>query len=212
MLHKLISIFSDAKEPLLQISPANRSSAALTEASSHHLLISQYRLAARAPVNRSLAPISQTRLIQLQKEPLRPFIILRQAGNYLAAPVVDGTNAFKLATHIVYVLHRPGKRVYTPADSGIFRRQPEGIKPHRVKHIISLHPLKPSPNIRRSHGIPVPDMEVARGIGEHSQSIPLGAGGILTNLIQPVLSPFLLPLVLYFLRVISSYHLALPSK
>ncbi|MBA7693026.1 hypothetical protein ES703_101601 [subsurface metagenome] len=89
-----------------------------------------------------------------------------------------------------------------PANSGILRRQPKGIKPHRVKHIIALHSLKPGVDIRRSHSIPVSDMKVARGVGEHGQSIPLGSGVSLANLIQSVVSPTLLPLLFYFLWVI----------
>ncbi len=146
VLHKLIGILGDAEEPLLQISPTDRRPTALTKAL-YHLFISQHCLAAGTPVNRSLPPVSQTILIQLQEEPLRPLVIIRQAGNHLPAPVIDGAYAPELTTHIVYVLHRPDKRVNAPADSRILSGKPKGIKAHRVKHIIALHPLKPGVNI-----------------------------------------------------------------
>jgi hypothetical protein len=94
-------------------------------------------------------------------------------------------------------------------DSSILSRQSKGIKTHRVKHIIALHPLEPGMNIRGSHGIPMTDMKITRGIREHGQGIPLGLGALLSNLIQLILSPLLLPLFFYFLRVILNYHLLL---
>ncbi|MBA7668878.1 hypothetical protein ES703_76996 [subsurface metagenome] len=160
MLHKLISILDNAKEPLLQISLTDRCPTALTEAPTYHLFVSQHCLTARAPVNRSPTPISQTSLIQLQKEPLCPLIVIRQAGNHLTAPVIDSANAPELTAHIVYILRCPGERVNTLLNGSILGGKTKGIKAHRVKHIIALHPLKSGVNIRRSHSIPMPDMEV----------------------------------------------------
>ena len=208
MFHKLIGIFGDAEEPLLQISPTHCGTTALTEAPAHYLFISQHRLAVGAPVNRSLAPISQISIVKLQEEPLCPLVVLRQAGNYLSTPVVDSAYALELTAHVFDILHRPGKGMNAPLDSGILGGQTKGIETHRVKYIITLQSLKSGVNIRWCHGIPVPDMEVARGIGEHSQCIKFGAGVILSNFVEPILGPLLLPLLLYFLRVIPGYHLS----
>ena len=74
-------------------------------------------------------------------------------------------------------------------DSSVFCRKPEGIETHGMKHIITLHALEASVDIRGSHCVPVADMEVTRSVGEHGQGIPLGALGGLMHLINMVAFP-----------------------
>ena len=62
-LHKLIGVFGDAEKPLLQIALDDGRPAALAGALADHLLVSQHRLALGAPVDLSLAPVSQPVLI-----------------------------------------------------------------------------------------------------------------------------------------------------
>ena len=52
-----------------------------------HLFVSQHRGAARAPVRRCAALVSQPSLVKQQEEPLRPFIVVWTAGIDLTLPV-----------------------------------------------------------------------------------------------------------------------------
>ena len=122
MLHQFISVFGDAEKPLLQIAPDYRGIASFAK-TFDHLLIGQHRLAARTPVDRGFGPVSQTGFIQFQEKPLRPFIIFRQAGNNLAAPIMDSAHGFQLAAHVFDILHGPGEGMNTPFDGRIFGRQ-----------------------------------------------------------------------------------------
>ncbi len=197
MLHQLIGVFGDAEEPLLQVAPDDRRVAALADAF-HHLLVGQHGLAAGAPVDRGLGAVGQAGLVELQEEPLRPFVVLGQAGDDLAAPVVDGAHGLQLAAHVLDVLHGPGEGMDAALDGGVLRRQAEGVEAHGMQHVVALHPLEAGVDIRRGHGVPVADVQVARGVGEHGQGVPLGTALVFGYLVEAVSGPLLLPLGLDF--------------
>ncbi len=201
-VQKLIGILGNSEEPLLQHLLEHRCTAALTRALTNYLFISQHRLTFGTPVDRRLGPISQTSFIKLEEKPLRPFIVFGKAGDNLTVPIIYSPDALKLAAHILYIFHRPNIGMNPMIDSCVLRRQPESIKAHRMEHVIALHPLEPGMDIRGRHGIPVPDMEVTRGIGEHGQGIELRATVTLLDLVKSVNCPFLLPLLFDFMRVI----------
>ena len=113
----------------------------------HHLLVSQHRGAGGAPVDGGMLFVGQAVLVKLQKQPLRPFIIFRQAGGHFTVPVVAEAHALQLAAHIVDIGERPIPRKNAVFDGRIFRRQAKGIPAHRVQHIITLHMLKASHHV-----------------------------------------------------------------
>ena len=153
-----------------------------------------------------LAAVGQTVLVELQEEPLRPLVVVGQAGDDLAAPVVDGAHALQLAAHVLHVLHRPDEGVNAALDGGVLGGQTEGVEAHGVKHVVALHPLETGADVGGRHGVPVADVQVARGVGEHGQGVPLGAGRVLTDLVELILRPLLLPLLFDFFGFIVSRH------
>src|SRR6266700_3678428 len=61
-------------------------------------------------------------MIHLQKEPLVPAVILRDAGGHLAPPVVAHAQAFQLPTHAVDITEGELSGVPLMLDGSIFRR------------------------------------------------------------------------------------------
>ena len=96
-------------------------------------------------------------------------------------------------------------------DGGVLRRQAKGVEPHGMEHVVALHPSEPGMNVGWGHGIPVADVEVSGGIGEHGELVPLGSVGVFLHAVQPVGGPPFLPLGLYLCRVVSQGHLATRS-
>ena len=60
----------------------------------HDLFVGEHGVAVRAPVDRRRGAIGETLLVQLQKAPLRPFIILGHAGLDFIVPVEGAAHGF----------------------------------------------------------------------------------------------------------------------
>ena len=50
-------------------------------------------------------------LIELQEQPLRPFIVVGQAGDDFALPVPPDTHRTQLAAHFIDICQCPGARL-----------------------------------------------------------------------------------------------------
>ncbi len=87
-------------------------------------------------------------------------------------------------------------------DCSIFGRQSESVKAYRMQYIETVHALVSCIDIGRSHGEPVPDMKIARGIREHRQCVEFRAGIIVFNVVELVIRPLLPPLFFYVDRVV----------
>ena len=60
-------------------------------------------------------------------------------------------------------------------DGSILGRQAKGVKAHREQDVVAVHAHVARAGIRRRHRIPVTDMQIAGGIGQHGQGIVLGS-------------------------------------
>ena len=201
-VEEFLGIVSNSEEPLLQVFSGYRCPAALAKPLAHHLLIGEHCLAVGAPINWCLGSIGKAGLIELEEEPLCPFVVIGEAGYHLAPPVVDSAHALELRPHHLNVPHRPCIRVDAAADGSVLRRKAEGIEAHGVKHFVALHPHEAGVDVGGCHGIPVADVEVSRGVGVHGEFVMLGTWVVLVDLIEVVLGPPFLPLSLDLLRVI----------
>ena len=192
-VQELVGVGGDAQEPLLHVAAGNRRIAPLAPAV-HRLLVGQDRLAGRAPHDRRLVSVGQALLQELEEEPLVPPVVLRKTADDLPVPVVDGAHAAELGAHVLDISHGPGVGVYSALHRGVFGGETEGVEPHGVEHVVALHPAKPGVAVGRGHGVPVADVEVARGVGIHGQLIPLGPGIVVGNVVNAVGLPAFLPL------------------
>ena len=148
----------------------------------------------RAEVHRRHLAIGQPVLEELQEEPLRPLVVFRVAGDGFALPVEHRAHRAHLLAHLrrcSATVHVFGMDV--ALDRGVFGGQTKRVKAHREQHVIAAHPHPARARIRGRHRVPVPDVQVAAGIGQHGQRVELGPRRIDHRAIQPVALPLFRP-------------------
>ena len=118
---QLLGIGGDAEKPLLEL-PLLDHRLAAPAAPVLDLLVREYGLAARAPVDERLPPIGEAALEHRQEELLLPAIVLGIARGDLAPPVVAEPHPSQLAAHVVDVVARPNRRMDAALDRGVLRR------------------------------------------------------------------------------------------
>ncbi len=97
--------------------------------------------------------------------------------------------------------------MYTPADGGVFRGQSKGIESYGMEHVIALHSAKASVTVGGSHGVPMTDVQISRGIGVHGHFIPLGTRIVVLYSVQPIFGPPFLPFLVDCHRIVTEIHL-----
>ena len=200
-VEQLVGIGGDAEEPLLQIARLDLR-AAPPAAAVHHLLVGQYRLVHRAPVDRRLPPVGQALLEHPDEEPLVPLVVLGVAGRQLAFPRVADAQPLELALHVGDV-GAGGLLGMDPAlDRGVLRRQAERIPPERVQDVEALHPLGARHHVADDVVADVADVRVARRIREHLQAVELRARRVDGDLEGAAFAPVRLPLAVECLGTI----------
>ena len=160
----------------------------------YDLLVGQHRVARGAPVGRRVVPVGQAGLVELQEQPLVPAVVLRRRRVDLPVPVVHRAQHPQLAAHVLDVAPRPYGGVHAVLDRRVLRRQPEGVEPHGVHHVVPAHPHVPRVGVRRRHRVPVPDVQVAGRVRVHGELVPLGARVVVVHPVDPAVRPPLLPL------------------
>ena len=202
MVKKFLCIVCDFEEPLVEIPVRDRGRAALTEAI-YHLFVSQHSLTGRAPIYWGVGTICQSALVELEEKPLIPSVVLWGAGNDFSVPIVDCSHTAELTPHVLHIFCCPPKGMDSTLDGRVLSIQPECVKAHWVKHIVTLHAAEARMSIRWTHRIPVTDMEVTRGVRVHRQLIPLRARVVVVDLVGAALEPALLPFGINSIVVIS---------
>ena len=201
-VQELIGVGRYPQEPLLEVAPGDGGAAPLALAVDH-LLVGQDRLAGGAPDHRCPRAVGQPPFVQLEEEPLVPSVVFGKTADYLPVPIVYRPHAPELGSHVVDVGHSPGIRVNSALNSGVLRRQSEGVEAHGMEYVISLHTAKAGVAVRRSHGVPMADVEVARGIGIHGELIPFGPRVIVSHPIDAVRLPPLPPFAIDFAGIVA---------
>ena len=123
------------------------------------------RLRAR---NRLVVPGSK----QLNKNPLRPAVVVGVAGLYLAAPVKTKSEAVQLLAVALDVGFGGDGRVLSGLNGVLFCRKAEGVKTHRVQHVKALVALKAADDVAGDVAQWVSHVQAgARRIGKHVKHI-----------------------------------------
>ncbi len=176
--------------------------AALARAVIHHLFVCKDCLAVGTPVDRCIFAVRQPVLVQLQKEPLIPAIVVGITRCEQCIPVEHAAQRLQLFRHGVNVLQRAVFRMDAGLDRIVFCRQTERIEADWLKDLVTAHLLHARPGIGRCIIEPVPDMELcARGIREHLQHIQLLIKTFRIECGQFHVGPFLLPFAINFYRI-----------
>ena len=139
-----------------------------------HLLACQGGIAVRAEIHRRHFTVRKTVLVQLDKEPLGPLVIFRVGRYGFAPPIEHGAHRAHLRAHVVDILVGPYLRMDAALDGSVFGRQAERVEAHWKKHVEAFHAHVAGARVRRRHGIPVTDVQVAGGIRQHGQRVMLG--------------------------------------
>ena len=197
-----LCIIGNAQHPLPQRHAQHRKTAALALAV-YHLFIREHRAQGRAPIHRRFGLVGQPALVQLLKNPLRPFEVAGIGGVNFARPVVRKPQPLQLPPEVVGVAPGGDARVRARFHRVLFRRQAEGVPAHRVQHIEAAHALVARNGVGADVALGVPHMKpLARGIGEHIQHIEFGPGGIQLAAEGLFRNPQLLPARLNSLGVV----------
>ncbi len=191
---QLVGVFGDAQEPLLQLTLFHERIFVTPAASVDHLLIRQHRRALRTPVDSALLAIRQTLLVELEKEPLVPAVIVRQAGGNLAGPVVAKAEAVHLRLHFGDVAQGPLAWRRVVLNRRIFRRQTKGIPAHGMEHVVPVHPHVAGQRVADRIVTHVSHVQRAGGIGQHFEDVVfllggVGFGGVEAGIALPALEP-----------------------
>ena len=109
---------------------------------------------------------------QLNKNPLRPAVVVGVAGLHLAAPVKAQTEAVQLLAVALDVdLGRDGG-VLAGLNGVLFRGEAEGVKAHRVQHVKSLVTLKTADDVAGNVAERVADVKArTRRVGKHVEHV-----------------------------------------
>ena len=168
---QLVRIGGRLQVPLLQVPFLHQRSAppAVTIHALH--LLAREGAVVGAPVDRRLLAVRQALLQEAQEQPLVPAVVGGVSGDDLVVPAERCAHGPELATHLLDVLHRPGKRVAAVLDRRILRRQPEGIEADRKEDVEPVHPSKAGQRVRGGHDVPVADVQVARRVRVHRHEV-----------------------------------------
>jgi len=78
-------------------------------------------------------------------------------------------------------------------DGCVFGGQAKGVKAHGEQDVVAPHTHKARPGIGWSHGIPMTDVQLAAGIGQHRKGVMFGRVGVDDRAVKLVLFPTGLP-------------------
>ena len=133
-----VSISRDFKNPLTDdfMSDLGTASVAVTF---FYFLVGKTCETARTPVDGSLSLVSQAFFVELEENPLSPFVVVRSAGDYLPVPVIAETQGLDLLGEMLDVLKSGCGRVCACFDGVVFGWKTEGVISHGVKDIVAPH-------------------------------------------------------------------------
>ncbi len=177
----------------------------------NNLLVGQYRLVHRVPVDGCHFLVHQPLFIEAGEEPLLPAVIVGLAGGQLARPVEPETQALQLAFHVGDVLVGPGSRGGIVLHCGVLCRQAEGVPPHRVQHILAQHALVAGDDIGDGVVAHMAHVQLAAGVGEHREAVEFLPSCILLHGKALLLLPVLLGGLFKNLRLVMRVHVLVYS-
>ncbi len=205
ILEQFVRIGSDLHEPLRYLAPLDQRVRA-PAAAVDDLLVGQYGLVDRIPVDDRILAVDEAFLEHLGKQPLLPAVVLGLAGRHLAAPVIAVAQAIELAAHIRDVLIGPLRRRDAAFDRGIFGGHAEGVPAHRLHDMPALHALVAGDHVRDRVDPDVPHVQVPAGVREHGQAVEFLFTRLLIDVEAALLFPERLRLTLDLLGFVRLVH------
>mmetsp|Transcript_62744 Transcript_62744/g.147893 ORF Transcript_62744/g.147893 Transcript_62744/m.147893 type:complete len:243 (-) Transcript_62744:161-889(-) len=163
-----------------------------------HLLVGKDSAESRTPVDWNFSLVSETLLVQLEEDPLRPLVVLLVSSSNLAIPVVAEAKCLELFAETVDVLLGGDARVCACLDGVLLSRQAESVPSHGMHDIEAVHALEAREDVSGSVAFRVAHVQAsAGGVREHVQNIILRLGHV--HIVRRTESLVVLPLLLPFL-------------
>ncbi len=143
-------------------------------------------------------------VVDLEKDPLRPLVVVGIGRIDLAVPVVREAERLDLAAEGVDVGLGGDPGVRIGLDRVLLGGQAEGVPAHRVQHVEPAHSLVAAQDVGGRVALGMADVQARpAGIGKHVEDVELGPGRIEIDRAERLVPfPFGLPLGLDALRVI----------
>ena len=136
-----------------------------------HLLVGQYSLVHRVPVDATILAVDHTFLEQAGEQPLLPAVVIRLAGGDFARPVHSQTQRLQLALHVLDVFVGPLGRRDLVFHRGVFRRHTERVPAHGLQHVFTLHALVAADYVTDGVVTHMAHVQLAARVGEHRQAV-----------------------------------------
>ena len=142
-------------------------------------------------------------LIELQKDPLCPAVIVRISGVDLTAVVKAEAYALELAAEMIHVIAGHLGRRDLVLNGIVFRRQAEGIPADRIEHVIPFHPPLSGDDVDGGIAARMADMQSRAGrIRKLDQTVKLRLAEIILCGKGLLVFPDLLPLFFNRFRLV----------
>ena len=196
----------DGEEPLFQ-EPLFHLRATPLAFAVDDLLVGQHRLVERAPIDRGLLAVCQSAIVELEKDPLRPAVVLGVGGLDRVAPIHHQPGLLKLAAEVGDVARDQDRRVNADFEGVVLRMDPERVVAKRLEDRASPHPMVPAVDVVAGKREQVPHVQpFGRRIGEHHQRVELVRAGADVGGVRPAAPPAVLPLRLDDRRIVALRH------
>ena len=204
-----VCIGGDLQHPLALFTMDNRRATAFTDAIDD-LFVGKDDLTAGTPVNVHFLFVSKTMLVQLEEDPLSPFIIIRVGGIDLTVPVKRKSQRFQLRFETSDVIPGDDLRMNMVLHRKVLSRQTERVPSHCIQDIVPFQTAFSRDDIQRGIAAGMTDMQTgARRIGKFYQRIEFGFGVINFSTERLILVPVALPLFLNGLKIVDAAHVFL---
>ena len=138
VIEEPVSIISDFEIPLGQFFLNHHGPAAIRGAIRQYLLVGKHGLVDGVPVHPRILAIGQTLVVQGQKQPLVPVVILRVRGVENATPVKGSRVTLHRRFLLLDVGIGPLFGIHAALNRGIFGGKPEGIPADGVENLKTL--------------------------------------------------------------------------
>ena len=123
---------------------------------------------------RALCLRIEPRVVNLEENPLRPFVITRIGRVDLSFPIVGKTNALQLRFEFRHVFARGDRRVLSRFDRILLSGKSERIPAHRMQHVKPAHPLVARDDVGRGVTFRMSDVQTrAARIWKHIEDVEL---------------------------------------
>ena len=181
------------KEPLRQLLVHDLGLAPLALAVDD-LLVGDNGLTRRTVIDGRFLLIRESVLVKLQKQPLRPLVVIGRARAELVRPVEHYPHLFELTLHGRNVRIGGILGMYARLYRIVLRGQTEGVEPHRLKNVLAVHAHEPREAVGNAVIVPMPDMQLrTRRVRQHFETVKLIAAAlkVVCSVALPNVAPFL---------------------